>query len=380
MKHVLVPALAMVLFFSSCNGQVKKDLPKDNIKPETKETNTSRKFDGSTRNLFKLDADASGIGTIRLGFVSGVRSILEDSKGNIWFGTYNEGVGLLQNGKLQYFTTENGLSDNQIRNIYEDKNGTIWFEGGKGLSTFDGKQITIYKERNYDSTNEWKSDDGDLWFKGDERHGHNKLEGNPGAYQYDGKTLSYRTFPDYTKLRHESIYSITTAFVKSKNGTVWFGTYGALIGYDGSDFKIVNDAFVGLNDDTGHLHIRSIMEDSKGNLWIGNNGIGVLKYDGKKVINFTAQQKLKKKDTNGNSLERVFSIGEDRSGNIWFGTVESGVWKYDGKSVKNFTKADGLESSHIWTIYKNKQGELWFGGASPSGVYRFNGNSFERKF
>jgi ligand-binding sensor domain-containing protein len=34
------------------------------------------------------------------------------------------------------------------------------------------------------------------------------------------------------------------------------------------------------------------MEDSKGNLWIGNNGMGVLKYDEKNVVNFTAQQKL----------------------------------------------------------------------------------------
>jgi ligand-binding sensor domain-containing protein len=120
------------------------------------------------------------------------------------------------------------------------------------------------------------------------------------------------------------------------------------------------------------------MEDSKGNLWIGNNGIGVLKYDGEKVINFTAQQKLKKDDTKGNSLDRVFSIGEDGSGNIWFGTVEFGVWRYDGSSMKNFTIKDGLESKHIWEIYKSKQGELWFGGATPSGVFRFNGKSFER--
>ena len=120
------------------------------------------------------------------------------------------------------------------------------------------------------------------------------------------------------------------------------------------------------------------MEDSKGNLWIGNNGIGVLKYDGKKVIDFTAQQKLKKEDTKGNSLERIFSIGEDTLGNIWFGTVEFGAWRYDGHSVKNFTKEHGLESKFIWTIYKSKQGELWFGGADPSGVYRFKGNSFER--
>lgn len=131
---------------------------------------------------------------------------------------------------------------------------------------------------------------------------------------------------------------------------------------------------------TGSLHVRAIMEDSKGNLWIGNNGIGVLKYDGKETINFTAQQKLKKEDTKGNSLERVFSIGEDTSGNIWFGTVEFGAWRYDGNSVKNFTKEDGLESKHIWLIYKSKQGELWFGGANPSGVYRFTGKSFERKY
>ena len=98
----------------------------------------------------------------RLKFTTGVRSILEDSKGNIWFGSYNEGVCLLHNGELQYFTTENGLSDNQVRSIYEDKNGIIWFECGRGLSTYDGKEITTYKERNYKSKNKWKLNESDL--------------------------------------------------------------------------------------------------------------------------------------------------------------------------------------------------------------------------
>jgi hypothetical protein len=48
--------------------------------------------------------------------------------------------------------------------------------------------------------------------------------------------------------------------------------------------------------------------------------------------------------------------------------------------VKNFTKEDGLESKQIWFINKSKRGELWFGGKDPSGVYRFNGKSFERKY
>lgn len=322
----------------------------------------------------------SKIDAIRLKYKTGVRSILEDSKGNIWFGSYNEGVCLLQYGELQYFTTESGLSDNQIRSIYEDKNGIIWFECGKGLSSYDGQKISVYTKRNFDSKEHWKLNDSDLWFKGDETAGYNKLEGNPGVYQYDGKQLSYRALPVKTKLGQENHYSISTPIVKGKYGTLWFGTYGAVIGYDGSDFTIINDASLGLNDQTGHLHIRSIMEDSKGSLWIGNNGIGVLKYDGKETINFTAQQKLKKEDTKGNSLERVFSIGEDRLGNIWFGTVEFGAWRYDGNTLRNFTKEDGLESEHIWFIYESKQGELWVGGASPSGVYRFNGNSFERKY
>ena len=321
-----------------------------------------------------------------LKYTTGVRSILEDSKGNIWFGSDKEGVCLLQNEKFQYFTTENGLSHNQVRNIYEDKNGIIWFECGEGLSIYDGQKMAIYKERNYDSTKQWKLSDSDLWFKGDETAGYNKLEGNPGVYQYDGKNLYYRTFPIKPKLGEENGYSISTPFVKSKNGMVWFGTYGTLIGYDGKQFKIFNNDSLGLNGTTEYLHIRCIMEDSKGNLWIGNNsggstigGIGVLKYDGKEFIHFTKQHQLRKEDTKGNSLDRVFSIGEDASGNIWFGTVESGVWRYDGNSVKNLTKKDGLDGGLIWIIYKSKTGELWFGGG-PNGVYRFTGKSFERKY
>ena len=103
-----------------------------------------------------------------LKYTTRVRSFLEDSKGNIWFGSDKEGVCLLHNGKFQYFTTENGLSHNQVRNIYEDKNGVIWFECGIGLSIYDGQKMSMYKERNYDSTTQWKLGDKDIWFKSDE--------------------------------------------------------------------------------------------------------------------------------------------------------------------------------------------------------------------
>lgn len=326
----------------------------------------------SCTNKNQSKADKTDL--IKLKYTSGIRSILEDSKGNIWFGSHNEGVALLHNGKLQYFTTQNGLSDNQVRNIYEDQNGIIWFECGRGLSTFNGKEMNVYKKRNYNLENKWKLGESDLYFKADQSEGYNKLEKLPGVYQFDGQELSYRFFPVIPKPEDGFKYYISTPFVKTKNGTIWFGAYGAVIGFNGSTFKILDNEYLGLNSKTGFLHVRNIMTDKDDNLWIANNGMGVLKYEGNRIINFTAEHKLKKEYTKGNSLEKVFSIGEDKQGNIWFGTVGSGVWKYDGKSVKNFK----VESNHIWTIYKSKKGELWFGGASPSGVYSFNGESFER--
>ena len=158
-----------------------------------------------------------------------------------------------------------------------------------------------------------------------------------------------------------------------------------MIGHNGKQLITFNNESLGLNGTTENLHIRSLMEDSKGNLWIGNNcgggrsGIGVIKYDGKYFTQFTKQHRLRTEDTKGNSLDKVFSMCEDSSGNIWFGTNESGVWRYDGQSLKNFTQEDGVDSGITWVIYKSKSGELWFGGG-PNGVYRFNGKSFERKY
>ena len=80
----------------------------------------------------------------KLKFTSGIRSIYQDSKGNYWFGSHQEGVCLFNGDSLTYFTTEDGLSDNQVRTIQEDKKGTIWFGTGNGISCYNGKEIINY--------------------------------------------------------------------------------------------------------------------------------------------------------------------------------------------------------------------------------------------
>ena len=74
----------------------------------------------------------------------GVRSILEDSKGNYWFGSDHEGVCRFDGESLTYFTEEDGLSNNQVRTILEDRKGVIWFETGRGISSYDGERISAH--------------------------------------------------------------------------------------------------------------------------------------------------------------------------------------------------------------------------------------------
>jgi ligand-binding sensor domain-containing protein len=329
--------------------------------------------------------------SLYLKFNSEVRYVFEDSRGNWWFASDGEGVCRFDGENLTYFTEDDGLTSSQIRTILEDDNGDIWFEGGRGLSSYDGAQITVRTDKDYSTKKNWNKGDGDLWFKGDESIGVNETEGAFGVYRYDGNKLIYHTFPIETK--EEGYYSVSTPAVKGKDGTVWFGTYGAAIGFDGTSFDILDDERLGLNDETGHFHVRALFEDSKGNLWIGNNGIGVLHYDGETITNFSEEQALVAENSTGKGgsrspglLQHVFAIGEDRDGNMWFGDRDSGIWRYDPSTplstdesaMRNFSAEDGATLTFIWQIYQSKSGELLIAGGG--GVLRFNGESFDRIF
>ena len=319
----------------------------------------------------------------------GVRSILEDSEGNYWFGSWMEGVARFDGTNLTYFTENEGLSDNQIRTIVEGPDGIIWFECGTGISSYDGEQVVTHTGRNFAETDAWRLEADSLWFKGDETVGFNQREGQPGVYRYDGEEFTFLAFPLREDRAGDGGYSVT-GMARGEGGRLWFATYQGVIGYDGESFTYIDDDSLGLTEETGFLHTRCVFEDSKGRLWIGNNGIGVILREGDTTTNFTQQQGVGRRDSRSGggttpqpgdagdgaaSLHRVFSIGEDRDGNIWFGTVEQGAWRYDGETLRHFSEKDGLTSEGIMAIYTDSRGHLLLGG---NGVFRFNGETFDR--
>ena len=61
-----------------------------------------------------------------------IQAILEDSKGNYWFGSTN-GIGKFDGNKWSYFNKDTGLPSNLITSIIEDKEGNIWFATFRGV-------------------------------------------------------------------------------------------------------------------------------------------------------------------------------------------------------------------------------------------------------
>jgi ligand-binding sensor domain-containing protein len=311
-----------------------------------------------------------------LKFTSGIRSILHDSKGKYWLGSHQEGVCLFDGKSFVYYTTNDGLPDNQIRSIQEDKHGHIWFGTANGVCRYDGKIFTNYNAKMSNSNFELGNTDDYLWFGAGTKSGIN---------QFDGKDLSYLPFPITENENFKSSYGVT-AISKGIDGKIWIATYAALFYFDGKEIRIYDSNKLPLKRDE-NLHIRSVFVDSKGRIWIGNNGIGVILLQGDSAINFSDKNGLihlnSSKDGNHHSsngtLEHVFAIAEDANGNIWFGDRDTGPWKYDGKTITNYTIYNKLSTQMIWCIYNDNSNNLLF-GIEGSEVYKFNGSSFTKIF
>src|SRR5690606_28262230 len=166
-----------------------------------------------------------------------------------------------------------------------------------------------------------------------------------------------------------------------QDGKVWIATYAALFNYDGKTVTIFDHETLKVKDNE-LLHIRSVLADSKGRIWIGNNGIGVILKKGDSITHFSKEQgkliPMNEFDANtktqqfakNTGLQSVFAIEEDSEGNIWFGDRDSGAWKYDGKTLTNYKVDSKLDSQVICSIYEDQNKNLLFGMAE-GGVYKF---------
>jgi ligand-binding sensor domain-containing protein/signal transduction histidine kinase len=172
-------------------------------------------------------------------------------------------------------------------------------------------------------------------------------------------------FPGYTKRIWEARDGLpdqtAQAFAQTKNGSLWIGTTGGLLGFDGARFTAYN------RQNTPLLLERSVnclLASRDGSLWIGTEGGGLLRYREGTFQSYPAPGGLT------NSFIRA--IYEDRRGIVWVG-ADQGLFKVSGSSMVRVDGNNGTPSVFVRAIAEDQHGHIWVGGTT---LLEFNGASF----
>ncbi len=281
MKYINIYVLFMVVVFcTSCNGQVK--------------TNASKPIPKIIRS-FKPVALAPDFDTTLVSQY--IRSIFQDSKDNLWFGTIGDGVVKYDVKTLRYFSNPEGFYNQTVYAINEDNDENMWFGTDQGV------------------------------------------------YKYDGKT--FKNYNQKDGLNHVDI--TRKGILVDKSGNIWVGTHGGVYRYDPVADSEGRKSF-SLFKELGTLNIAGIMEDKDGNLWFATSENGVFRFDGKKITNIAEKVALGGNYAGG--------LAQDKAGNMWF-TMKNGISKYDGKTLTEYTAKDGLGGTEFWGIYIEESGIIW---------------------
>jgi ligand-binding sensor domain-containing protein len=299
--------------------------PKDKVKTEIKDLNSSPGPNSITRNIIQdrngniWIASFEGIikydGTSFTNITSKVSSarffsVLEDRKGNFWFASVGSGIYYFDGKTFQNLTTKEGLASDVVTTIYEDKTGTIWFGTLDGVSRYDGTSFQNFTTKEglpHNDVNTITEDKtGKFWIgtRGD-------------ASFYNGKT--------FTPLTHNGKpFTNVRSIIEDQKGAIWLGGQDGLWRYDGSIFTHFTEKFVGY-----------IYEDNKGNIWTSSEsantrGWSVSRYDGNTLSN----EKPTVTEVKWNE-GMTFGILEANDESIWFGTLD-GVYRYDGYAFNDF--------------------------------------------
>ena len=164
--------------------------------------------------------------------------------------------------------------------------------------------------------------------------------------------FSFEKFQYAEKLPSNSVIRI----FQDKEGFMWFGTKDGLCRFDGYDVKVFRSSALTPGKLTSN-EIRCIAEDNYQHLWVGTfEGINIVDKRNYSIKPF--ENKYIRK-------EWINSILNDSKGNIWVGTSNAGVLKIDPRTGKfERYSADKnslfrLKGNNVTNIYEDKVGRIW---------------------
>lgn len=297
---------------------------------------------------------------------SNILSIIQDSRGFMWFGTW-DGLNKYDGYKITVYKNNpldrNSISNNYINNISEGKDGNLWIATNDGLNFFDRKK-EVFKRFTHDEKNDNSIGSNILQDVLCDASGLIWIGTAEGLDRYDPSTNRFEHLGSgYDK---KSKQGIRTIYEDSRHN-IWICVVDSGICL----YNPVNKRFTRIVHDDQNTNtiagnnVNVVFEDSKHRVWLGNNGLGLDMFDPvtRKFHHF------KHDDNNPNSLAKdvVLSINEDAEHNLWVGTENAGLSLFNSHTGSfihyrhDEIDKESISNNSIYSIYRDNKGNMWLG-------------------
>lgn len=291
-----------------------------------------------------------------------VRSIFIDKTGIYWIGTYHGGISKYDKNLAFFNLRESnpsdpfGLSSSFVTSFAEGPSGDIYVgtDGGglnlyhRNTGLFGHPKLTPGKENNTLAILAMEKVSNDLWIA-TYQHGVYVLNIPSGSVKHYVKGSAPKD------LSSNDIFCLK----KDSKGNVWIGTNGnGVVVYEPQTgtFYYPGKTANGSNDLLTNWYCRAIEEDQFGNIWIASNGAGIAVYN-------PLNNKLKTFNIENSKLPSnvVLSLYSDHGGSMWVGSLGGGLSKFDRKTGNfiSYLEQQGLANAVVYKILEDNLGKIW---------------------
>ena len=303
-------------------------------------------------------------------------NLIKPNNRNIWIGCNNSKLALADtNGQIQkIYQFSDKRSGKSINTIYISNENELWIlTESFGITKFNSatEKFTYYEltpvERQKATDDErtiiYEDSKNNIWL----------CVQNMGIGYYNKTKDIFNFYSNDPQDPSSLVSDITQSIFQDRDGVFWIGTswYGKGL----NKMYILDEAFNYVQPFKKPVnkiqnYMRSAMEDSYGNFWLGTKDGEVFVYD----KNFSQKYKLEKNNKKNYSGHNVYSIFEDAHGYIWLCTKGSGIYrsklpiKYFHSDFKNISfdlfvhennNINSLSNNNIYDITQDKYGRYW---------------------
>lgn len=270
-----------------------------------------------------------------------VSAVSEDTEGGIWFSTLENGIYYLSNQSFLHYNQSCGLMEEKINALDVDETETIWVGSEGGIySSIDKNKIENYfllynrQEVTLKYINVFKR--GEI------------VVGGRGIYRIKGKNI-------LDSVTEGNKVFVSNSFIRTRyDGKLWSGGYGSIY-----EIKEGKGIYYGCT-----FRINTMCEEEKGSLLLGAID-GLWHFKNKQFIYLGNQHPLLKLRINDLKYNNK---------TIWIGTKEDGLIIKQGNRIYQIRETQGLISDFCKSVFVDKDGIVWVG--TNKGLSRI---SFKKK-